>query len=675
MRKRIPVRLPAVLAAMLACVPATARSAQDLVLAFDGPAAGDTPTLFHLDLDAALAQPGSGLTGLFNYGGLVTQFDAIDALPNGNVVFGAGADVTALGGGTNDDFLVHLEVETALAAFDDGMGVLISYGGPEVVQAVRALSDGSVVAGCTYGGGLLSHIDPEGTRFDLIGGAGSFVDIVETSPGHIVWAANSDFGSGMEGHLRHTDLAAALAEPQGSGVGTTELLGGFGEIFALDETGSGALYSSSSFAEGLLTFFTAGAFARSDLGGGLAPNGDPMAPLEALANGNVMVAIGPIPPGLPDGSLLSYDAAGTQLAPHSKFSVGEVTRLIELADGNAVYALREPSHPQDEVLVHLDTAAGTETHILTEAESEILEMVPLADGNFVFASTAAGGNLSHVDVPRVFTDPAGARTTLAVNLGDVQALVALPIPPAPAAPAFVSIDRTGPGSVRLAWESRDPPVYTVESADNPEGPWSHLAGPLNDAEYEDAAAAGPGRFYRVSWDENAATILFEDDFESGPGDWSPGTEPTDNWELGVPVPYEEGGTTNGPSAAVSGSHVWATGLGEPYATGDPAGSVVASLRSPVIDLTGVTEATLSFQSWIEVEENFDFARLEIVDADTEENLGRALDRTGESIPWYEEIVDLAPYAGRRIRLVFDVSSDDLIPVYGWAVDDVLVTSP
>ncbi len=249
------------------------------------------------------------------------------------------------------------------------------------------------------------------------------------------------------------------------------------------------------------------------------------------------------------------------------------------------------------------------------------------------------------------------------------------VPPAGSPFLVTSIDRSAPDAVRITWEPQSPAVYRVEAADGPGGLWGEIAGPLGVEEYEDAVAGLGRRFYRVLWEKDATLVLFEDDFESGPGDWTTSGLESDNWELGVPVPYVDGGVTNGPPAAAGGTNVWASGLGEAYGFGDAAGSDVATLSSPVIDLTGVTAATLSFDSWVETEQNFDLVRLDVYDADSSTVLGSVYQKTGRFPEWSAESLSLTAYTGKRIQLRFVVNADDVLSYYGWAIDNVTVTSP
>ncbi len=261
--------------------------------------------------------------------------------------------------------------------------------------------------------------------------------------------------------------------------------------------------------------------------------------------------------------------------------------------------------------------------------------------------------------------------------GDVPLIADVVRWQAPAATfRLLSIDRSGPDGIRLAWDPQAPASYFVEWAPAPDGPWTPLAGPLDMEEYVDGGVADARRFYRVEWQEELPpqTIL-ANDFEDGPGEWSPSGLETDNWEWGVPEPYVADGETNGPPAAASGTNVWATGLNTPYSLGGFGGDEVAALLSPLLDLRGFSQITLTFQSWVDVENTFDFARLEVRDADSGALLGTIFDHTGPDPVWRQLEFDLSPYAGMQIRLRFVIVSDDVISYYGWAIDDLIVESP
>ena len=102
------------------------------------------------------------------------------------------------------------------------------------------------------------------------------------------------------------------------------------------------------------------------------------------------------------------------------------------------------------------------------------------------------------------------------------------------------------------------------------------------------------------------------------------------------------------------------------------------------DLTGVDSATLRFHVWHAVEENWDFAYVEVSEdggetwtilettltSDDNPN-GTAFGPgfTGESNGWLEDSVDLTPYAGSEVLVRFEYVTDDAVNGRGLCFDD------
>lgn len=124
-----------------------------------------------------------------------------------------------------------------------------------------------------------------------------------------------------------------------------------------------------------------------------------------------------------------------------------------------------------------------------------------------------------------------------------------------------------------------------------------------------------------------------------------------------------------------------------------------SLISPAIDLTGVSQASLRFQTWWEIEgvdvDAYDLMYVEISldNGATFLPIGRGLinplnDVDGESwksyssaglgLPgaWIEQLFDLTPFVGNMAYLRFRFNSEDELynGFRGWFIDDVNVTS-
>ena len=229
---------------------------------------------------------------------------------------------------------------------------------------------------------------------------------------------------------------------------------------------------------------------------------------------------------------------------------------------------------------------------------------------------------------------------------------------------FLDIRRVD-GGVQVVWQT-PAATGTMESVDSSPRmitpAWELLAlhevtGRTN--ELTDTSVAGaPARFYRVGPPPEPGAI-FEDNMESGPGDWIHGGG-NDPWEWGAPM--------SGPGAAHSGTAVWATALAEDYpdlSTG--------WLRSPVIDLDSIAAAQLEFYDWRAVEESFDFIFLDVVSEDGSAVLTTLVDGGTGAAGWTRRTYSLDAVVGQPVRLEFRLVSDESIGLPGWYIDDVIVT--
>ncbi|MGE6752138.1 S8 family serine peptidase [Rossellomorea sp. NPDC071047] len=153
------------------------------------------------------------------------------------------------------------------------------------------------------------------------------------------------------------------------------------------------------------------------------------------------------------------------------------------------------------------------------------------------------------------------------------------------------------------------------------------------------------------------TVGYEQDFESSPSGWN-SYGPGNNWEWGVPV--------NGPGAATSGEKVYATSLDGTYDN-----SANMSLQMPPIDLPE-GNSYLQFKQWHELERNYDYGHV-FVSTDGEE-WTQALRVNGNTDGWVDGEVDLSQFAGQRIYIAFNVTSDGSVVKQGWYVDDVKLSA-
>ena len=109
------------------------------------------------------------------------------------------------------------------------------------------------------------------------------------------------------------------------------------------------------------------------------------------------------------------------------------------------------------------------------------------------------------------------------------------------------------------------------------------------------------------------------------------------------------------------------------------------------DLSDVDEATLEYWTWHDLEEDWDYAYVEIsidggesweiltTPSGTRENpngnsFGFAYTgRSGGATPtWIQEQVDLSPYAGEEVLIRFEMITDDAVNRPGFALDDVAI---
>ncbi|MGB8955882.1 MAG: immune inhibitor A domain-containing protein [Tumebacillaceae bacterium] len=112
-----------------------------------------------------------------------------------------------------------------------------------------------------------------------------------------------------------------------------------------------------------------------------------------------------------------------------------------------------------------------------------------------------------------------------------------------------------------------------------------------------------------------------------------------------------------------------------------------------VDLTGATSATLDFDTWYNIESNWDFGMVQVSDdngatwkslstsrtssdivADGEDRIKANLPGyTGSSNGWVHETVDLSAYAGKQIKLQYRYMTDGGYNLEGMFVDNVKVT--
>ena len=117
------------------------------------------------------------------------------------------------------------------------------------------------------------------------------------------------------------------------------------------------------------------------------------------------------------------------------------------------------------------------------------------------------------------------------------------------------------------------------------------------------------------------------------------------------------------------------------------GDSIDSTLTREVDLSGLSGASLEFWTWFRVEEDWDYAYVE-VSADgggswtilegqyttTENPIGNNFGHglTGASDGWVREKMDLSPYAGGKVLLRFEYVTDDAVYLDGFLVDDLAI---
>ena len=191
----------------------------------------------------------------------------------------------------------------------------------------------------------------------------------------------------------------------------------------------------------------------------------------------------------------------------------------------------------------------------------------------------------------------------------------------------------------------------------------------------------PVRFYRVEEYPLPPATVFEDNFDGADQGWTTGFDASDIamntvWQMGDPF----GGPATGPVAANSAPNCYGTNLTTNYGI-----SSNTWLRSPAIDLTTATGATVTFQQWVDMDEfdNLDRGAVRVLDASGLPGAAIELgvvqtDITGFLDGWAEFSAELPAAAlGQSIVLEFGFVSDgdDILDSAGWYLDDVSIITP
>ena len=233
----------------------------------------------------------------------------------------------------------------------------------------------------------------------------------------------------------------------------------------------------------------------------------------------------------------------------------------------------------------------------------------------------------------------------------------------------------------LEWKSQAGKLYNLRTSTDLADPISDWTLQLGDiaatppANVMNVPEDGPRRFYAVEeFDAPPPPPIFEADFEAGESGFTVVTAAGTGWALGTPDSTGPGGTViAGNDDSANG---WGTGIGNPGFYENP---TTTTLRSPVIDLTGVAGATLTFAEALDLAAN-DEARVFLVNADTNTDIGGAVytgvDGDINNASWAAVgPIDISAGAGLNVRLEWRFSGQAPGEDYmGWYIDNVLVTA-
>lgn len=159
------------------------------------------------------------------------------------------------------------------------------------------------------------------------------------------------------------------------------------------------------------------------------------------------------------------------------------------------------------------------------------------------------------------------------------------------------------------------------------------------------------------------TVGYFEDFQKLPNGWySVGVN--DVWEWGVP--------TSGPGSAYFGENVYATNLNGHYGI-----NMDATLMMPPLQLPNDDTILLEFTHWYSFHggyadgKSYHFGHV-VISTDKEE-WTRLATFSGNSTEWLHEQVDLSDYAGQKVYIGFQATSDEKrLTLPGWYINQVAV---
>ncbi|MCP4730254.1 MAG: LamG domain-containing protein [Roseibacillus sp.] len=246
-------------------------------------------------------------------------------------------------------------------------------------------------------------------------------------------------------------------------------------------------------------------------------------------------------------------------------------------------------------------------------------------------------------------------------------------------PLGLAVRPASGGELELSWESTLGKLYDILVSPDLSSPRASWAG-LVDAQDIAADPSGtntlvialpfPGEGF-VAVREKNPPPLFSDDLETGAAGWTTlvnDASGNTEWELGSP-----NGSTGPLSGADDSGNAWCTNLGNYGANSD------ISLRTPIIDLTGITAALLSFDAYRDADGFGDTASVRFLRSDDQAQLGVdvPIDMTIFDLDYVTAEVPVPAIAiGESVLIEFIFVSDGSLDAFsGLCLDNVKVQIP
>ncbi|WP_193212652.1 hypothetical protein [Luteolibacter marinus] len=327
-----------------------------------------------------------------------------------------------------------------------------------------------------------------------------------------------------------------------------------------------------------------------------------------------------------------------------------------------------------------NTGVRETTYTITGAEGPVSVDLQTS-GPAIGTGGYDGNNDTIAEITGVAPDSSGsAQLDVTILSGGFAYIAILDIIEVSDAPfAITAIEVTAPDAVELTFNSKAGHLYDIQ-ANLDLGTFGSIGQVIASGASTTFTRSGvtlvDREFFRVE-DLGVAPPLFSADFESDDGgftvvDLSSGGTGSD-WQHGTPASSGIGGAVT--TGSGGSAKCWGTDIGDPgFVNTDTS----TSLRSPVIDLTSVTAATLTFSQALDFDVS-DVAEVYVIEAGTDTVIAgpiyTAVDDDIVAANWSTVApIALPPAAfGQSVRLEWrftrlNTSSDWL----GWYVDDVVL---